>query len=267
MRHGQQSTLRRSSGSTSTTPTDSARAVGPNGLGWFHILAHRRSGHSPCRLRLSRSGPAWIGAAMREPIRTSAGQASSRRTLVTAVPVSEFVRRPYVERAGRYEVAADRLFTGGLTDRDVVADIGAGHTELDVCLRQTHGWRGRYVPVDRWTAPIDLDAWTPPVRWDWFACLEVLEHLHDPRRLLDCMLDAAIKGVVITTPNPEVVDVLAMDPTHRTPIRREQLAAWGLYTSLHNLYGTADDGICGVWYRDGIHLIEREIRPVYRGES
>jgi hypothetical protein len=182
------------------------------------------------------------------------------------VPVSQFVRRPYIERSARYEVAADRLCTGGLSDRDAVADIGAGHTELDVCLRLGHGWRGRYVPVDRWTGPLDLELWTPPVRWDWFACLEVLEHLVDPRRLLEAMLDAAMKGVVVTTPNPAVVDVLAMDPTHRTSIGREQLAEWGLYTSLHNLYGHPEDGICGVWYREGPHVIERDVVPLYTGE-
>jgi 2-polyprenyl-3-methyl-5-hydroxy-6-metoxy-1,4-benzoquinol methylase len=122
--------------------------------------------------------------------------------------------------------------------------------------------------VDRWTGPVDLEEWVPPVRWDWFACLEVLEHLRDPRRLLDAMLDAAVRGVVVTTPNPAVVDVLAMDPTHRTPISREQLAQAGLYTSLHNLYGADQDGICGVWYREGLHLVERDLVPVYAaGES
>jgi hypothetical protein len=62
-------------------------------------------------------------------------------------------RRPYRERSARYETAADRLATGGLSDRDSLADIGAGHTELDVCLRTAHGWRGRYLPVDRNTQP------------------------------------------------------------------------------------------------------------------
>ena len=115
------------------------------------------------------------------------------------------------------------------------------------------------MPVDRWTGPagLDLDRWVPPRRWDWFACLEVLEHLANPLRLLEVVCDAAASGVVVTTPNPEVVDVLALDPTHRTPLTRQQLASAGLYTSLHNFYGTAGDGICGVWYRAGLDVLER----------
>lgn len=184
------------------------------------------------------------------------------RTVVSAfppVPVLPHVRRPYIERRTRYEVAADRLTTGGLSDRHSVADIGAGHTELDVCLRTVHGWRGRYTAVDRWTGDIDLEVWSPPVRWDWVACLEVLEHLRDPFRLLAELMSSALLGVVVTTPNPEVVDVLAMDPTHITPITRQQLADAGLYTSLHNLYGTHQDGICGIWYREGAQLVERPV--------
>ncbi|KDN85673.1 hypothetical protein [Kitasatospora cheerisanensis] len=175
------------------------------------------------------------------------------------VPVLRHVRRPYAERSARYEVAADRLATGGLSDRHSVADIGAGHTELDVCLRTVHGWRGRYTAVDRWTGDIDLEVWSPPVRWDWVACLEVLEHLENPFRLLAELMSSALHGVVVTTPNPDVVDVLAMDPTHITPITRQQLADAGLYTSLHNLYGTHQDGICGIWYREGTQLVERRV--------
>ncbi|MDJ0386283.1 hypothetical protein [Streptomyces sp. G-G2] len=177
-------------------------------------------------------------------------------------PVERFVRRPYQERAARYRVAADRLATGGLSDRHSLADVGAGHTELDWCLRREHGWDGRYLPFDRWTGDVDLERWVPPMRYDWLACLEVIEHLRDPDRLLRELLASAVLGVVVTTPNPAVVDVLAMDPTHITPVSREHLADLGFYTSLHNLYGTPDDGICGVWYREGLHLVERKITPV-----
>ncbi|MEV7618255.1 hypothetical protein [Streptomyces sp. NPDC089799] len=175
--------------------------------------------------------------------------------------VEPFVRRPYRERAARYQAAADRMATGGLSDRHSIADIGAGHTELDVCLRTEHGWRGRYVPVDRWTGDVDLEQWRPPMRFDWLACLEVIEHLTDPDRLLDVLLDSAVMGVVVTTPNPAVVDVLAMDPTHQTPVSREHLAGLGFYTSLHTFYGTPEDGICGVWYREGTDIVERHVTP------
>jgi hypothetical protein len=181
-------------------------------------------------------------------------------------PVCAHTRRPYEERAARYAVAADRLTAGGLCDLHTLADVGAGGTELDYLLRAQRGWRGRYLPVDRWTGSpgLDLDRWVPPRRWDWFACLEVLEHLASPMRLLDVMCDAAAAGVVVTTPNPDVVDVLALDPTHRTPVTRQQFASAGLYTSLHNFYGTDGDGICGVWYRAGLDVLERGITvPVY----
>ncbi|MFE0777803.1 methyltransferase domain-containing protein [Streptomyces sp. NPDC058861] len=182
------------------------------------------------------------------------------------VPVEKFFRRPYLERATRYRLAADRLATGGLSDRHSIADIGAGHTELDVCLRTEHGWRGRYLPVDRWTGTADLDTWEPPMRFDWMACLEVIEHLHDPARLVRVLQDSADHGVVITTPNPDVVDVLALDPTHITPVSREDLAGLGFYTSTHNLYGTDNDGICALWYRAGNDLVERVITPApYEG--
>lgn len=176
-----------------------------------------------------------------------------------AVAVERYVRRPYVERCARYAVAADRLAAGGLSDRHAVADIGAGNTELDVWLRTEHGWRGRYVPVDRWTGEVDLNNWMPPRRWEWVAAVEILEHLHDPLRLLTDLMGSATMGVVVTTPNPDVVDVMAMDPTHVTALTRQELAAAGLYTSLHNLYGTDGDGICGVWYREGVHVVERPI--------
>ncbi|MFD9517874.1 hypothetical protein [Streptomyces sp. NPDC059979] len=178
------------------------------------------------------------------------------------VPVDEFVRRTYLERVARYQVAADRMTAGGLCDRHSVADVGAGHTELDVCLRTEHGWRGRYLPVDRWAGDVDLETWEPPMRFDWLACLEVIEHLNDPARLVRMLQDSAECGVVITTPNPAVVDVLALDPTHITPVCREDLARLGFYTSTHNLYGADGDGICAVWYRTGNALIEREVTAV-----
>lgn len=197
-----------------------------------------------------------------------AQQGSTLMSLSSRSPaaVCTHTRRPYEERSARYVTAADRLTAGGLCDLHTVADIGAGGTELDYLLRAERGWRGRYLPVDRWTGPdgLDLECWVPLRRWDWFACLEVLEHLDDPMRLLDVMCDAAVLGVVVSTPNPAVVDVLALDPEHRTPVTREELAAAGLYTSVHNFYGTDGDGICGVWYRAGLDVLERGITvPVY----
>lgn len=160
-------------------------------------------------------------------------------------------RRPYFERKARYQVAADRLSRGGLNDRDTVVDVGAGWTELDICLRLEHGWRGRYVPVDGWIDGVDLETWEPDHSREWFVALELLEHLAHPRRLVEAMKAKATKGVVITTPNPDVVDVLAMDSTHVTVLDRTLLESWGLYTTVHNFYGRHEDGIAALWCRDG----------------
>ncbi|WP_431043342.1 hypothetical protein ACQUSR_16590 [Streptomyces sp. P1-3] len=161
-------------------------------------------------------------------------------------------RRPYFERKARYEVAADRMRRGGLCDRDIVVDVGAGYTELDVCLRVDHGWRGRYVPVDGWLDGTDLEVWKPEDTFGWFAALEVLEHLKDPGRLVEEFKAKATRGFVITTPNPNVVDVLAMDPTHITPLSRDVLESWGIYTTVHKFYGRHEDGIAGLWTREPV---------------
>jgi hypothetical protein len=161
-------------------------------------------------------------------------------------------RRPYSERKARYQVASDRLHRGGFCDRDILMDLGAGGTELDYCLRTEHGWRGRYAPVDGWIDGTDLEGWTPRRRPDWFAALEVLEHLQDPQSLIDMMREHAERGFVLTTPNADVVDVLAMDEDHVHAINREQLEGWGIYVTVHTFYGTPDDGLCGLWTREPI---------------
>ncbi|MBT2491679.1 hypothetical protein J7E96_24755 [Streptomyces sp. ISL-96] len=153
----------------------------------------------------------------------------------------------FYERKSRFAAAADRLRAAGLGDTDILVDVGAGLTELDVVLRVDHGWRGRYVPVDAWVDGTDLADWTPPRAVEWFAALEVLEHLLDPEALVERFKQHALSGFVITTPNPDRVDVLAMDPTHVTPIDQKALRGWGMRTTLHNFYGAFQDGIAAVW--------------------
>ncbi|MFF3669080.1 hypothetical protein [Microtetraspora malaysiensis] len=160
-------------------------------------------------------------------------------------------RRPYAERKARYQAAADRLYLGGLSNLDILVDVGAGLTELDVCLRVEHGWRGRYVPVDGWLDGVDLNTWEPDRCFDWFAALEILEHLNEPGRLVEVLQKHATRGLVVTTPNPDVWDVLAMDSTHVTPISRAMLEEWGFQTTLHTFYGKYQDGLTGLWLRDG----------------
>jgi acyl carrier protein len=153
----------------------------------------------------------------------------------------------FFERQNRFLACADRLRHHGLGDGDVLFDLGAGLTELDYHLRVSHGWRGRYVPVDAWVNGVDLLQWTPPRRVEWFAALELLEHLEDPKRFVEQMQEFATKGFIVTTPNPDRVDVLAMDPTHKTPLDEGALQGWGMRTTLHNFYGFHQDGIAGIW--------------------
>ncbi|WP_329428876.1 NUDIX domain-containing protein [Streptosporangium sp. NBC_01495] len=111
-------------------------------------------------------------------------------------------------------------------------DVGAGLTELDVCLRVDYGWRGRYVPVDGWLDGVDLETWQPPRAFDWFACLEVLEHLRDPGRLVKALQDNATCGLVITTPNPEAWEE---GETIDEAVAREALEEIGINLSVEDL--------------------------------
>ncbi|WP_163010753.1 acyl carrier protein [Streptomyces dangxiongensis] len=157
----------------------------------------------------------------------------------------------HFERAARFRAASERLRASALDDSDILVDLGAGLTELDYVLRAEYGWRGRYVAMDVWVdGTFDLDTWRPARPVGWYAALEVLEHLADPEDLVRRMKESAAKGFVVTTPNSGVMDVLAQDPTHVTPLDEETLQSWGLTTSLHNFYGQYQDGICGLWRKD-----------------
>lgn len=156
-------------------------------------------------------------------------------------------RDSYNRRKNRYDMTGQLMRYAGLGDRDIIADVGAGLCELDLCLRQDFGFRGRYVPLDGWLDGMDLEVWEPPRTFDWFVALEVLEHVHDPLRLVRSLQAKAVKGIVVTTPNPDVWDVLAMDDTHVTPIEQDLLADWGFATSLHEFHGKYRDGIAGIW--------------------
>ena len=137
----------------------------------------------------------------------------------------------------------------GLQHRDdppVVFDIGAGATEFGRYLYSV-GFHGRYCPVDAAIDGVDLDEWTPPREADWFVCLEVIEHLADPFRLLDVMCERATRGVIVSTPNPYTTDVLGMDPTHRTPVYARQLEAFGFTVEERSFYGKPADSLFGVW--------------------
>lgn len=155
----------------------------------------------------------------------------------------------YQWRRTRYQQAARRLLAGGLSDTDTLVDVGAGWTELDYYLRRELNWRGRYIPIDGAIDGTDLNHWTPPRPAAWYVALELIEHLHDPARLVRAMARAATKGVVISTPNADRVDVCAMDPTHVAPVTPSLLCNWGLRVEVCCLYGQPDDGLIAWSYR------------------
>jgi hypothetical protein len=150
----------------------------------------------------------------------------------------------YEWRAIRYRAALEHIQPD---DTDTIVDVGAGWTEFDYCLRAEFGSRCRYIPVDGCIDGTDLEVWTPPREADWFVALELLEHLHDPDRLVAAMQEKARKGIVISTPNPMTTDVLGMDPTHVTPISAARLAGYGFSSTEESFYGMQRDSLLGLW--------------------
>jgi hypothetical protein len=153
----------------------------------------------------------------------------------------------YEWRRVRYLATLNALQGRGLADHHTVIDVGAGWTELDVCLRVDGGWRGRYIPVDGCVDGTDLEVWTPWRDADFFVALELLEHLEDPERLARELQRATTSALIVSTPNPATTDVLGMDSTHVTPIRAEELAGWGFDVRERSFYGQPADSLFGVW--------------------
>lgn len=129
-------------------------------------------------------------------------------------------RSSYEFRCIRYEGVLDQLRILGLSDLDTITDVGAGDGEFGKYLREC-GWSGVYRPVDGLIDGTDLNLWTPQTRSDFMVSIEVVEHLKEPMRLLKTLDLFTDKGVVVTTPNPAVVNVYAMDQTHINAVSAE----------------------------------------------
>ncbi len=156
----------------------------------------------------------------------------------------------YDWRCLRYDAAWNAVTAGNLYEtKDLtVCDVGAGWTELGRRFFE-NGFRGRYWPVDGGLDGTDLNFWSPPRPADWFVCLELVEHLHNPERLIRAMQSAARRGVVLSTPNPRTTDVLGMDATHVTPVHAGELQAMWFQVSEQSFYGGTDDSLLAVWHR------------------
>lgn len=150
-------------------------------------------------------------------------------------------RGTYEFRCQRYSAVAEVMIGGGLHMDDDIVDVGAGRLEFERYMRSI-GWNGRYTPIDGSIDGTDINHWVPGPA-TWFVAIELLEHLDNPFRLMIQMSQQAFKGVVITTPNPAVVDVLAIDPTHVTPIPAEAFASRSWEHSIRSFFSKPHDSI------------------------
>lgn len=175
----------------------------------------------------------------------------------------------FEQRCHRFDCTLEAMYGLGLGDSSTVFDVGAGDGHFGVRLHQGRyafhyrrpdgnpepvvttvdlaPSRARYMPVDACIDGVNLDAWTPPRRADFFVCLELLEHLRSPGRLLGYMTQTADRGVLVSTPNPETTDVLGMDRTHVSPITREFLELYGFHVTEASFYGQPDDSLFAVY--------------------
>lgn len=154
----------------------------------------------------------------------------------------------YEWRCLRYAAAWDKLEELGLAQHDLVVDVGAGMCELDRYARTVRGFDGRYLPVDGAIDGTDLNVWWPHIEAEFFVALEVIEHLNNPLWLLRQLELRATKGVIVTTPNPDVVDVLAIDETHITPVYGETLTERGYEVEAVRLFSREADTLLA-WRR------------------
>lgn len=160
----------------------------------------------------------------------------------------------YYDRCPEYHVVFRQLARLGLAENDLIVDVGAGWCDFDHYIRTEQGWRGRYMPIDGSIQGIDMNLWSGPrVHADWYVCIETLEHLYEPGHLVEQMKKYTKQGMVVTTPNADVVDVLAVDRTHVIALDRAWLQDYGFKVHAVNFSGRGDaegpdaDTLVGVW--------------------
>lgn len=137
----------------------------------------------------------------------------------------------YEFRCRRYGVIADKLELMGLSEGDIIVDMGAGRCEFGRYLRERFPKLGLYyIPFDGAIDGINLEDGVAPIFADFYVAIEVIEHLSVPEKLLSDMATHARKGIAVTTPNADCVDVLKMDITHKTPINTARLLRFGCVT-------------------------------------
>lgn len=159
----------------------------------------------------------------------------------------------FEQRVPEYYTVGKYLNYLGLKDDDLVVDVGAGTCDMDHYLRTRTGWRGRYLPIDGATHGIDFNEvepedYLPKSHADFYVCIETLEHVYEPRKLAEAMLSRATRGVIVTTPNADIVDVIAADSTHVYAIHPEELKEWG-FSVIKVTFNDRGEGdtLVGIW--------------------
>lgn len=148
-------------------------------------------------------------------------------------------------RVRRYSAVARELERLGLTDGDLIYDVGAGMCEFAKYLYGM-GWTGRYVPIDGSIDGTNLDWWVPTISADFVVAIETVEHLVDPQRFFTLAMQFSTKGAVVTTPNAEVVDVKALDRTHVHALSRFSFPlSWKVRTE--QFFNRDDDSLLASW--------------------
>ena len=143
----------------------------------------------------------------------------------------------YADRIHEYRPVGSAMRRSGLADGDLLVDVGAGDCGLDRWLRTEGGWHGQYLPVDGAIQGVNLNDWGPTMPADLHVAVEVVEHVADPWGLMGAMQAVSRRGVVVTTPNADVVDVLALDPTHVSALRPADFTDRGWTVDLLTLNG------------------------------
>lgn len=151
---------------------------------------------------------------MNKATRTEVLDLSSREaTFESCKKYIESRHSAYEFRSIRYEAVLDTLKLLGLKDGDSLADVGGADGEFGKYLAE-QGIDVNYTVIDGMIDGTDLNKWIPKEIYDFMVSIEVIEHLESPSRFLQTLDSSAAKGVVLTTPNPIVTDVKAMDATH-----------------------------------------------------
>ena len=135
---------------------------------------------------------------------------------------------PWESRSRRYRAVWRALLQMGFMTGDLVVDVGAGMCDFARYMYRTENQQFRYLPLDGSIDGRDIEKMREEFPFgDWMVCIETVEHMHDPYGLLDVMKARANKGVAVTTPNPRVTDVLALDSDHKHAISIEEFIGIG----------------------------------------